>query len=252
MPTQKADFFSFLSSIDAKKYNDLEIARMNLRYRFIVEQSREEIEGRRVLDLASHDGRWAYAFAGAGAREVVGIEGRQELVDVFQKFPETEYKKNVSLSAGDIYEKLRALVERSERFDIVGVLGIYYHIMDHYGLLVLIDKLKPTNVIIDSEFMVAPWAFVAIFLEDTSKERNTTAYHADQMKAPVGTSSRKALELMAKSLGYQTQWLDWESVDPDERRPVRDYYRQAKRRRFTCLLRKQQPHCLRKHERGKS
>jgi predicted RNA methylase len=39
-----------------------------------------EISGARVLDLASHDGRWSYAFAGVGAASVVGIEGRQEMI----------------------------------------------------------------------------------------------------------------------------------------------------------------------------
>ena len=231
-------FFSFLGSMDGGKYDDLAIARMNLRHRFVVQKFSEEIKGQRVLDLASHDGRWPYAFAAAGARQVVGIEGRKELVDMFDDYPETPYKNKVSLTVGDIYDGVRKLIEQRERFDVVAVLGIYYHIMDHYGLLVLIDQLRPKIIIVDSEFMVDPWPHVAIVLEATSKDLNTTPYKENQVRAPVGIPSQQAMEKMAESLGYKTEWLDWESVSLDERRGVEDYYRQGKKRRFTCVLRK--------------
>ena len=34
-----------------------------------------------MLDIASHDGRWSMAALDAGARHVIGVEGRPELVD---------------------------------------------------------------------------------------------------------------------------------------------------------------------------
>ncbi len=230
-------FFDFLG--DSAKYgNPASVARMNLRHGFIIGPFENEIRNSRVLDLASHDGRWPYAFAGAGAREVVGIEGRAELVAQFSDYPETPFKQNVHLNVGDIHEFLGSLVSRGEKFDVVGVLGIFYHIMDHYGLLKLIHRLEPKLIIVDSEFMTAPWAHIAITSENTAKELNSTAHFESQTMAPVGTPSRSALEKMALSLNYKTEWLDWDKVPASERKGVKeDYYREGPKRRFTCSLR---------------
>ena len=47
------------------------------------------------------------------------------------------------------------------------------------------------------------------------------------------------MELMARSLGYSTEWADWESLPPGQRGGLRSYYRQPPRwkRRATCALR---------------
>src|SRR4051794_3513629 len=55
-------------------------ARLNLRHKAIVGVNRDAFDGARVLDLASHDGRWSFAALEAGAKEVIGVEARQDLV----------------------------------------------------------------------------------------------------------------------------------------------------------------------------
>jgi 2-polyprenyl-3-methyl-5-hydroxy-6-metoxy-1,4-benzoquinol methylase len=115
-----------------------------------------EISGSRVLDLASHDGRWSYAFAGAGAASVVGIEGRQEMVDMFDDFPDEALKSKVELRVWNIYDGLEAATANGETYDVVAVFGILYHLMDHFRLFLLIRKLKPKLIIVDSEFMRRP------------------------------------------------------------------------------------------------
>jgi len=55
-------------------------SRLNLRHEAIFGENTDIFEGRRVLDIASHDGRWSFAALQAGAASVVGIEGRPELV----------------------------------------------------------------------------------------------------------------------------------------------------------------------------
>ena len=50
--------------------------RLNLRHEAIFGENKEVFEGQRVLDIASHDGRWSFAALKAGATSVVGIEGR--------------------------------------------------------------------------------------------------------------------------------------------------------------------------------
>lgn len=230
-------FFDFLQSVDSKKYFDSNLKRMELRKRFIVDRFIEEISGSRVLDLAAHDGRWSYALAGSGAREVLAVEGRRELVDQYANFPDAPFKERVQFEVRDIFEVLPVLVQNNEKFSFVAVYGIFYHITNHYGLLNMIKELKPSLVVIDGEFMVAPWPHIALVMEDTRKDLNTLAAYDGQIKAPIGIPSRKALEVMAHSLRFSVEWFDWSVVAPADRSPVFDYFRDGNKRRFTCALR---------------
>lgn len=230
------DIFDFLRT--SKKYNQSGAMRMNLRHRFLIEPYQDDIINSRVLDLASHDGRWAWAFAKSGAKSVIGIEGRQTLVDLFDDFPDESAKSKVKLRVGDIFTNLEEFVHQNKTFDVVAIFGIFYHIMDHYRLLNLVRKLSPKLIIIDSEFMVHKKnPMVSIILEDTRKKLNTIPFFPGQIKAPKGVVSLRGLEIMADTLGYETNWLDWGNVPKKLRKPVSDYYRQGKKRRFTCDLR---------------
>ncbi len=53
--------------------------RLNWRAEILLSRNREVIEGKSVLDLASHDGRFSWACLELRASRVVGVEGRQEL-----------------------------------------------------------------------------------------------------------------------------------------------------------------------------
>jgi SAM-dependent methyltransferase len=227
-------FFDYLKG--NPKYGEKSILRLNLRHRFLIDDF-PEIKGADVLDLAAHDGRWSYALAAAGARSVLGVEGRPELVAQFANYPEAEFKGLVKLEVGDIYDVLRRLVAEARSFDIVTVFGIYYHVMDHYGLLVLIHMLSPKLVIIDGEFMTGNRPIIVLGIEDPSKDLNATAAFVGQNRTVKGVPTRPALELMADSLGYQVRWSDWNAVATEQRVGVSDYYRPGKMRRFTCALR---------------
>ncbi|OYX45377.1 MAG: hypothetical protein B7Z02_02110 [Rhodobacterales bacterium 32-67-9] len=230
-------FFDFLTAIDRYAEDARSVARLNERYRMLIRPLRAEIEGARVLDLAAHDGRWAYAFAASGAREVVGIEGRQVLIDRFAGFPAGRPRDKVTLKCNDIFEGLRAEVAAGQRYDIVGVLGILYHVMDHFQLFRLIRKLGPRLVIVDSEFVIGPNAVIRVMREETDNDLNAIPNHEGFARTLIGVPSRKAMELMAEVLGYDCDWLDWNTVPPDRRGPLPDYYREKFKRRGTCLLR---------------
>ena len=68
-------FYDFLNDLTHYVEHGSSAARMNARHEFLIADFAEEIIGAKVIDLAAHDGRWCYAFAGAGAAWVVGIEG---------------------------------------------------------------------------------------------------------------------------------------------------------------------------------
>ncbi len=57
--------------------------RLRCRYDAIIKANTDILQGSRVLDVASHNGRWsAAAILGGGAAHVVGVEPRAELVEV--------------------------------------------------------------------------------------------------------------------------------------------------------------------------
>src|SRR5262249_52560988 len=55
--------------------------RLNKRYRVLIDNNRDLIVGKRILDLASHDGRWSLAALDLQAAHVTGIEARAHLVE---------------------------------------------------------------------------------------------------------------------------------------------------------------------------
>jgi hypothetical protein len=232
-------FFDFLADNPRYAGRRPSINRLNQRHGFLIDAYADELAGARVLDLAAHDGRWSYALASAGAREVVGVEVRPELSAEFATYPESEAKSRVRFIQGDVYEELPRLADAGETFDVVAIFGLYYHVMNHYGLLTLVHRLQPRLVIIDSEFALAPEPVIRLAEEPVSSHLNTIGYTEEQEFAPIGVPSFSAMELMAGSLGYTTEWADWDSLPPARRVGLKSYYRRPPRwkRRATCALR---------------
>jgi predicted nicotinamide N-methyase len=134
-------FFDFLWDLPRYAGKARSITRLNKRHDFLITPYADEIASR-VLDLAAHDGRWSYALSSAGATEVLGVEWRPELIAQFDSYPAGDAKDRVSLIQGDVYLAIPQLVAEGRTFDVVSVYGLYYHLMDHYGLLKLINQLK--------------------------------------------------------------------------------------------------------------
>lgn len=229
--------FDFIRGLPLYVDKPKDAERLNSRHRFIIQPFERDLRKARVLDLASHDGRWPYAFATAGAREVVGIEGRPELIAEFDGYPAGEVRDRVTLIQADINEEVPRLAAAGERFDVVSVLGIYYHITTHYSLLAHIRALRPKLIIIDGEFQNNQAPIIKLVQEDTRKNMNSLAYFDGQVKAVKGVPSRGAMEVMASSLGYSVEWLDWNGLPPKDRAGVQDYYRKGPQTRGTCALR---------------
>lgn len=49
--------------------------RLNERYNAIIDANKTIIKNSRILDLASHDGRWSFATLKSGSEYTLGIEG---------------------------------------------------------------------------------------------------------------------------------------------------------------------------------
>ncbi|GHE03501.1 hypothetical protein U879_00850 [Defluviimonas sp. 20V17] len=230
-------FFDFIADMEAYRDHNQPVARLNARHAMIVQPFADDIRGARVLDLAAHDGRWSYALAGAGAAQVVGVEARQELIDIFPSFPDADLRARVELRRNDLYDEIDSEARKGARYDVVAVYGILYHLMDHFRLFQALRKLGPKLVIVDSEFMRRPGPMIQLVKERTDNVLNAAPQIEGQKVAVKGVPSFKAMEVMAEVLGYRIDWVDWGAVPADRRKGVMDYYRDTDMRRGTCTLR---------------
>lgn len=230
-------FFDFIGTVPGYDARGPDRPRLNMRHDMLIGRHTAHIAGARVLDLAAHDGRWSYAFAAAGAARVIGIEARPELIARFPHFPEAGLKARVELRCADVHDGVEAAKNAGERYDVVAVFGIFYHIMDHFRLLRGIHALKPRLVIIDSEFIDAPGPVIRLIRERTDNRLNAVAQVPGQQVAVKGVPSFLAMEAMADVLGFSVDWPDWGDVPPCSRHGLGDYYRTGDMRRATCVLR---------------
>lgn len=227
--------------------------RLNARHTAIFERNLDAFAGMRVLDIASHDGRWTLAAIKAGAAHVVGIEPRRELVDN-AVLTLSEYGIDpgmFDLQIGDIFDTIRG-----QRFDVVLCLGFYYHTIRHAQLLDLIERTGAGFVIIDTEVTplieekpVLPSGDprlvyrnpneIQILIDPVEDQRMAwTDSLTRNGRTIVGRPSRAAIAFLAGHFGYHVEMFDWPdyfAVHPEAVPSMADY---ADRWRETFYLSK--------------
>lgn len=196
----------------------------------------DDIRGASVLDLGAHDGRWAYAFAKAGAANVTAVEPRMELFKAFSRYPDDNIRAIVEFTCEAAIDYLEGATRRKQVFDVVAILGFLYHTMEHCRLFELIKKLKPRLIIVDSEFVVAKNSIIQITAERTDNPLNAVGYTLGEEKVLVGTPSTGAVERMAEAIGYKTIWPDFDHQLGVAGAGMKDYLRDGRKRRKTCYL----------------
>ena len=145
--------------------------RLNLRYEAIFGENRDIFAGARVLDLASHDGRWSLAALATGARSVIGIEARPELVKAAsENLGEYGYGADCArFVTGDVHEVLNT---HDFEADVVLCLGFFYHTLRYNELLDGIRRTNARYLIVDtfSPYMMGPVPSVNVITEDADEE----------------------------------------------------------------------------------
>jgi len=187
-------------------------ARLNLRYEAIFGENRDIFAGTRVLDLASHDGRWSLAALEAGARSVTGIEARPELVKAAaENLGEYGYGADrVRFVAGDVHEVLST---QDLEADVVLCLGFLYHTLRYNELLGGIRRTNARYLIIDtfSPHMMGPVPNVNVLTEDADEEGKAAAdSYTHGLSVLVGRPNLAAIRVMLGAYGYRVERLsDW-------------------------------------------
>jgi SAM-dependent methyltransferase len=190
------------------------LARINARYRVLLHDQRDLLADARVLDLASHDGRFSLAALLTGAREVVGIEHDVQLVDAA-----AAHMRAHGIDPGryrfvrrDLFESFMDL----GHFDVVFCFGILYHVNDHLHLLSNIAEVEPQTVIIDGHVSSLDGAVI---------ELRTPL---GESPPPPGTQlegwpSPLAVEALTSTLGWSGRWIDWTSAARPDDDGIGDY-----------------------------
>lgn len=203
-------------------------ARLDLRHQAMIEANRDILEGARVLDLASHDGRWSFAALKEGAAHVTGVEARQPLVRnanrTFAEYgiPDDRYE----FIRGDMFQVLR---DREFDVDVVMCFGFIYHTLRYGELFRGIVDAKPRHCILDTKVILGDEPLVRLNVNRTALQSNAAQDDLTHGKRAIaGWPSVSALKVMLDvyDLDVEEQY-DWPALlesQPSGRRAAGDYY----------------------------
>jgi len=187
--------------------------RLNLRHIMMIKKNSRLLKNARVIDIASHDGRWSYAALEAGAAHVTGIEGRDYLV---KKSVETLTAKGVPPDQFDFIQADAhdALTQGVGQADVVLCLGFLYHTLRYAELFHGIRATGAKFIILDTRIQAnEPKATVKIetnIVEEESSAVEDRFTHRGM--AIVGTPSVPALEAMLRAYDFDlVAQADWAS-----------------------------------------
>jgi len=187
--------------------------RLNVRHQAIIEANRDILQGARVLDLASHDGRWSFAALKAGAAHVTGVEARPQLVENANKtfaeygVPTDKY----DFIAGDMFKVLQ---KKKFEVDVVICLGFIYHTIRYGELFRGIIDASPRHCIIDTKVMEGDEPLVRINVNHTGVQSNAAKDKISHgRKALAGWPTLPALKLMLDVYDLDVeQEYDWPAL----------------------------------------
>ena len=129
--------------------------RFHQRWRIIIDDNKAAFQGARVLDLASHDGRWSFAALRAGAAYVEGVEARQELVDKARRTFQYYGISDLVYSFICQYVVKYLAARQLPAFDIVLNLGFFYHTLKHLEILENMARTRAKLFIVDTAVAMA-------------------------------------------------------------------------------------------------
>lgn len=199
-------FFARYPRFRATSSTDTQGERLEYRHRLLIEGTRPLLAGKRILELASHDGRWTCAALDQGAAHVTGIEGKPHLIDHActslnaYGFAADRYR----FIAGDCLTELARLPRGG--FDTVTCFGFLYHTIHHYELLRSITALEPAALLIDSKFVLDELAAMVLGWDDSSRE-GAALSAGESMRTLVGIPTPRGLAVMLDALGWRCRFL---------------------------------------------
>lgn len=194
--------------------------RLNFRCEILLSRNKEAIKGKRILDLASHDGRFSYACLELGARHVTGVEGRHHLVESAKKnLIDLGHKpKHFKFVQDDIFDYLHKV--KPKEFDTVLCFGFFYHTIRQSELISEIRRIQTTHflldTLIDKDTGGKP---CLVFMPESHEIEGATIDPIDLVAWPTKTY----IELILRTYGFSFEELHWSSEEVKDWREIGDY-----------------------------
>lgn len=196
------EYPAFLSSSETAN----EVDRLNLRHHAIIADNADVLAGARVLDLASHDGRWSFAALKAGAVHVIGVEAREHLVTNARKtFEELDVPTDsYEFVHGEVFD---VFARKDLQADVVLCLGFMDHTLRYPELFSGVRASGARYLIIDSE--IAHGRTQPVILIDAENTRADGRAVPDQFsyggRCLIGRPSLSALDAILKVYDYRVE-----------------------------------------------
>jgi 2-polyprenyl-3-methyl-5-hydroxy-6-metoxy-1,4-benzoquinol methylase len=200
--------------------------RLNMRHQALIEDNADILAGARVLDIASHDGRWALAALEAGAAHVTGIEARPELVDnaheTFAHYGADPSR--YSMVTGDVFAVLK---EQKFDVDVIQCFGFLYHTLRYPELFSAFRQLEPRHLVVDTRVHHASASVIRVYVNEATVQTHAAFDdYTEGTKTVVGSPSPKALRRMLGVFGFTVEReYDWEAASRDVAAAVGTYER---------------------------
>lgn len=177
--------------------------RLKSRHRILIQPNSDAIVGKRILDLASHDGRWSMAALDCGALHVTGVEVREHLIAAANEAMEEYHvpKDRYTFIKGDLPSVMEAF--QPGQFDTIFCFGFFYHTVQHFELLSRVASLEVDQLLVDTHTVDDADPVVRLGLEDFRAEWAAMRQKGETGRATlVGMPSRRALTLFLACFGY--------------------------------------------------
>lgn len=132
----------------------IHVNRLNWRAEVLLTRNLAAVKDKRILDLASHDGRFSWACLRLGASHVTGVEVQSKLVKVAnQNLTGLGYGlESFNFVEDDVFNYLQRV--KPGEFDTILCLGFFYHTVRQIELLSEVKRIKPEFFVLDT--MIAP------------------------------------------------------------------------------------------------
>ncbi|MDQ3628113.1 MAG: methyltransferase domain-containing protein [Actinomycetota bacterium] len=218
-----------------------ESKRLSIRQEAMIAGHEQILRGKRVLDIASHDGRWSFAALKAGAAHVTGVEARPELV---KHAEENLAHYGVDRGAyrfvdADVFDVLADPDSHAIEVDVVMCLGFVYHTLRYPELFTGIRSFDAEHLLIDTAVHPSKEKVVRVFGEDVTKETagaDNPYAHAQRML--TGRPSVSALEMILEVYGFDiVERVDWPKFLRQHHPDVKSVQQYRQGRRVTWLCR---------------
>ena len=205
---------------------------LNARIDNLLTRNLDCLKGKRILDIGSHMGTFAYSALELGAEFVQGIDTEEKTIERGQelfkqaKISETRYDFKVD----DAFRYLENLEEGS--FDTVLCLGTIYYMVEPYQLLKLMQKVAKDGVLLDTftaayaavpgkdapqiyrsvteESLELPMMLTALTQPEKKDYRLPHSFpHRDKDLSLITLPTCALLEIWFQSLRMQFTQIDW-------------------------------------------